>query len=227
MMAAMDIDWIRQGLARSGKTQRGLARALNVDPSAVSRLLDGKRQLKAAEVPKVAAYLGIPAPTQHGPVPLAPDGFPPGGTGRIVEFAAREYAVVPVFDLRLSAGPGAYADDRPEPLHFQVYEHQWLRSVTPAPVEDLMVGLVSGDSMEETLHHGDHVLLDLSKRAVGADGLYGFRSEDELQVKRFARNPVTGKLTISSDNPRYPTWNDVAPDSIRIIGRVVWLGRQV
>lgn len=55
--------WIRDGLAKPGKTQRGLAHALGLDPSAVSRLLTGGRQLRAAEIPVVAAYLDSRAPS--------------------------------------------------------------------------------------------------------------------------------------------------------------------
>uniref|UniRef100_UPI003F6EEFB8 helix-turn-helix domain-containing protein n=1 Tax=Elioraea sp. TaxID=2185103 RepID=UPI003F6EEFB8 len=48
--AYMDIEVIRRALAKPGKTQRGLAAALGVDPAAVNRLLKGERQLKAAEI---------------------------------------------------------------------------------------------------------------------------------------------------------------------------------
>ena len=64
----MDIDWIRQGLARPGKTQRGLAAALGVDASAVSRLLNGTRQLKAAEISLAAGYLELMPPAVLAPV---------------------------------------------------------------------------------------------------------------------------------------------------------------
>lgn len=53
----MDIDKIRKALQKPGKTQRGLATALGVDPAAISRLLTGHRQLKLHEVPKAEAYL--------------------------------------------------------------------------------------------------------------------------------------------------------------------------
>lgn len=54
---AMDIGWIRDGLKKPGKTQKGLAVALGVDPAAISRLLVGTRQLKAAEIEKAQIYL--------------------------------------------------------------------------------------------------------------------------------------------------------------------------
>lgn len=52
---------------KPGKTQRGLAAALGVDPSAISRLLAGTRQLRAAELPVVAAYLDTPTPPDLTP----------------------------------------------------------------------------------------------------------------------------------------------------------------
>ena len=63
----MELDWIRDGLAKPGKTQRGLATAMGVDPSAISRLLAGTRQLRAAELPVVAAYLESEIPTGFTP----------------------------------------------------------------------------------------------------------------------------------------------------------------
>ena len=63
----MELDWIRDGLLKSGKTQRGLAAALGVDPSAISRLLAGTRQLRVAELPVVAAYLDSPIPPDLSP----------------------------------------------------------------------------------------------------------------------------------------------------------------
>lgn len=69
-MPAQDdqVAWIRDGLAAPGRTQRGLADALGLDPSAVSRLLAGERQLRAAEIPVIAAYLDSAAPANLVPV---------------------------------------------------------------------------------------------------------------------------------------------------------------
>lgn len=66
----MDIEWIRRGLQKPGKSQAGLARALGVDASAVSKILirrDGKgktkpRAVKTSEVQRIADYLGEPVP---------------------------------------------------------------------------------------------------------------------------------------------------------------------
>lgn len=144
----------------------------------------------------------------------------------LIPIEGQEYALLPVYDLRLSAGPGSYADNG-EPLYWEPHRFQWLRSITGTSPEMLIIARVEGDSMENTLHNGDQVLLDRSRNQATRDGIYGLRREDELQVKRIAVDPRNGLLTIISDNPSYPRWPRVRPDTIEIIGRVIWLGRQV
>jgi len=61
---AMDTAWIKEALEQPGKSQRGLALALGIDPSGVSRLLAGARDLKASELNALAGYLGVAPPSQ-------------------------------------------------------------------------------------------------------------------------------------------------------------------
>lgn len=56
------IEWIRSGLKQPGKTQSGLARHLNIAHPQITQLLNGRRQLRLDEIPKIADYLGIDAP---------------------------------------------------------------------------------------------------------------------------------------------------------------------
>lgn len=56
------IAWIRRGLDRPGKTQRGLAQAIGRANSAVSMLLQGERDVRVDELPAMAAYFGVPRP---------------------------------------------------------------------------------------------------------------------------------------------------------------------
>lgn len=32
---------------------------------------------------------------------------------------------------------------------------------------------------------------------------------------------------LSPDNPAYPAWEEIEPEEVRFIGRVIWLGRRV
>lgn len=50
--------WIKSALRRTpGKTQAGLAAALGIDASAVSKMLKGKRSIRASEIAPITAYL--------------------------------------------------------------------------------------------------------------------------------------------------------------------------
>ena len=60
------LEWIRAGLTQPGKTQIGLARHLNIAHPQITQLLKGRRRLKVDEVPRIADYLGIAAPTDDG-----------------------------------------------------------------------------------------------------------------------------------------------------------------
>lgn len=65
------IDWILSALVARRPdgvrlTRRGIARALGVSEPVVTRLLDGTRQLKHWEIPKIAAYIGVPPPYIDG-----------------------------------------------------------------------------------------------------------------------------------------------------------------
>ena len=143
-----------------------------------------------------------------------------------LEVDGEAYAAITVYDARAAAGPGSDADD--VLLNRILFRMQWLRAVTQAPIEQLGVIEVDGDSMEPTLRSGDHVLVDLEQRwPRRSDGIYVIRSGEGLQVKRLSVHPVTSQLTVSSDNPHYESFGDIAPADVNVVGRVVWLGRRV
>lgn len=58
-----EVSWINEGLTKPGKSKAGLALAMGVHPSSVSRLISGERQLKAREVDAVRNYLNAPEPS--------------------------------------------------------------------------------------------------------------------------------------------------------------------
>jgi hypothetical protein len=90
----------------------------------------------------------------------------------------------------------------------------------------LAAHLVQGDSMAPTLLDGDHVLVDTADRQPLRDGLYAIESESRPVLKRLSINPATQLVAILSDNAAYPSFPDCDPAQIRVIGRVVWLGRR-
>lgn len=131
---------------------------------------------------------------------------------------------VPVYDIRLSAGPGAYVEGDGLPTYHIPFNDDFLHRVSRNP-DQCVILEVSGDSMWETLHDGDHALVDLSQRNPRLEGIFAIRIDDVLLVKRISMHPVTKLLTIQSDNDNYPTYSDINPDDIAVLGRVVWIGR--
>src|SRR5947199_2791973 len=55
----MDTAWFLSQLERAGASQADLARHLRLAPSAVSRMLKGKRQMKLLEAAQASAFLGV------------------------------------------------------------------------------------------------------------------------------------------------------------------------
>ena len=216
----LTLEEIREGLARPGKSQKGLAAAMGVDNSTISRLLSGKRPMRTNEVPLILAYLemgtGLPPVRGRTAIP------------EIVQIGGDRFAMLPVYDEQVSAGPGLEAEDSP-PSYRIAFRMDWLRRVARGNISDLAVLTVDGDSMEPTLRQGDSVLVDMGQRRPGQkDGIYVIRTDGGLQVKRVAVNPTNGRISVISDNrDLYPTFSDLPPDAIHVIGRVIWLGRQV
>jgi phage repressor protein C with HTH and peptisase S24 domain len=183
-------------------------------------------------------------PTLQGRCRLDPSGQAPGAQGGrgieavrrylgddsetdsiLPDAVAQDFSRLPIYDVRASAGPGEIADENAA-KNFLMFDSGWLRLVSRNPSK-LFVLEVAGDSMWETLHNGDHTLVDPEQRNPRKEGIYVLRVDDALQVKRISMHPVTRSLTIKSDNPQYPTYSDISPDDISIVGRVVWIGRRL
>ena len=195
----------------------------------IGRLEKGTRKLTQDWMERIAKALGC-SPAEliaaKGAVRMSGGGRPKArGAANVLEVAGEEFTVLPVYDVRAAAGAGAI-NEQETVIYHQIFRTQWLRSVTTSGMRNLAVIQVAGDSMENTFHHGDQVLVDRSVRKPGRDGIYILRSGDELQVKRVQLQP-NKLLTIASDNQNYRTFSDQNPDDIEILGRVVWLGRQV
>src|SRR5215469_18497797 len=90
----MDGSWFARALARVGASQADLARHLRLAPSAVSRMLNGERQVKLLEAAEISAFLGVPAEdvmrhageeaTEPRPVMPGRRGRPPGSRSRVL-----------------------------------------------------------------------------------------------------------------------------------------------
>jgi phage repressor protein C with HTH and peptisase S24 domain len=83
--ARMAVTWLKGALQRAGRTQRELARALDLDPAAVSRIIKGERRLLADELTRILDFLGPEAAAAAG----APALEPARGSGAAAWYEAR------------------------------------------------------------------------------------------------------------------------------------------
>lgn len=130
-----------------------------------------------------------------------------------------------LLDLDLSMGDGSNIDDYVEEGVID-FDAGLLRRLTRTPAERLFVARGSGDSMFPTLVNGDMVLIDPLQRTLNlqdriwAISLYGAGGIKRLQ-------PVgQGRVEVISDNSLRDN-RVVDAEDLRILGRVIWIGREV
>ncbi len=130
------------------------------------------------------------------------------------------------FNIGLSAGDGGSgAGELIEPLEFR---RDWLRSHIGVSPDKLTVVYAMGDSMEPTIRNGALLLVDNSSRAIRNDGVYAFRMDDALFIKR-VQTQMTGGVLLLSDNAAYPpqSIDDLGKVQFEILGQVRWVGNDL
>jgi hypothetical protein len=196
----------------------GLSRLLGRNAAYVHQYIHrgSPRRLREEDRKTLARYFGI-------------DERLLGGAGLPTADGEAEGQLIPIprFNITASAGPGAL-DGSEQPIAHIGFSRLWLAQLCHAKPEDLSVIRVSGDSMFPSLSDGDDIMVDRSDGPARLrEGIYVIRQDESLVVKRLSVNPVTKRVTISSDNPAYPSWQDLKPGDIAVVGRVVWSGRKI
>jgi phage repressor protein C with HTH and peptisase S24 domain len=208
----------RAALARlideQGADYAGLSRMLGRNPAYIQQYIKRGTPRRLAEEDRrlLARYFGVAEEALGGPVAEPP---PAEGLIRVARL-----------EVGASAGPGAIGGDERARGHI-AFDPAWLRRVAADP-KRLSLIRVEGDSMVPTLADGDEILVDRGDAGERLrDGIYVIRIEDALVVKRVAPHPAGRSLSIRSDNEAYPSWPDCDPESVEIVGRVVWVGRRI
>ncbi|MEQ1548289.1 MAG: S24 family peptidase [Chakrabartia sp.] len=208
-----------QLIKRNGDDYASLSRMLGRNPAYVQQFIrrGSPRKLDEADRATLARYFGVDESVLGAPSRTAQ-------TTKKSVLAAM--VMVPRLMVGASAGSGAHVDSE-TPLSRIGFEAQWLRSLGSDPAQ-LSVIQVAGDSMVPTLADGDDILVDKGDGAHRLrDGIYVLRRDDVLMVKRLGVNPAKRRLSIRSDNPAYPDWEDCDPATVSVIGRVIWVGRRM
>lgn len=139
---------------------------------------------------------------------------------------AEGFVYVPLFDIRVSAGNGAF-NDLEAVVAMRPFEASFIRYDLGIAHNDIAMSTVVGASMEPWLHSKDTVLTDLQDREVSTEGIHIVRLDGALLVKKLQRLP--GKiLRVSSYNAAYEPFeiqgHEDADRDFAVIGRVRWGG---
>ena len=156
---------------------------------------------------------------------------PASGSGGFLTIAQEmaEFSLVPRYDIRASAGPGAVVplEDIDGSRGFVAFRTDWLRrlGVNPKSAETI---IAVGDSMEPTIRDGDLLLVDRSITRIVDNGIYVLTLGGMILLKRL--QPLRdGSVMLKSDNPVYD--DEVVPavevTDLRIEARVRWFGRPI
>ncbi|MGQ2935461.1 MAG: S24 family peptidase [Sphingopyxis sp.] len=206
-------------LAERGLDYARISQVIGRNPAYIQQYIKrgSPRRLAEQDRARIAAYLGVSEAMLGGPVQRVATPVRARGPGMIL---------VPKLAIGASAGAGASVDG--EAVEGEVaFDPKWLRDLGADP-RALSIIRVEGDSMASTLDDGDDILVDGGDAAARLrDGIYVLRMDDVLMVKRVARAPGQGRISVISDNPHYRSWDDLPMASVQLVGRVVWTGRRV
>ena len=206
-------------LAERGIDYARISQVIGRNPAYIQQYIKrgSPRRLGEQDRARIAAYLGVAESMLGAPVQRVAAPARARGPGMVL---------VPKLAIGASAGAGASVDG--EAVEGEVaFDPKWLRDLGADP-RALSIIRVEGDSMAPTLDDGDDILVDGGDAAARLrDGIYVLRMDDALMVKRVARAPGPGRISVISDNPHYRSWDDLPMGSVQLVGRVVWTGRRV
>ncbi|MCF8495657.1 MAG: hypothetical protein K9G62_03210, partial [Alphaproteobacteria bacterium] len=139
----MDSQWLNlQFKLNPSKTKAGLATALTLSPSAVSKILNGARQIKAQEYAQMRRFFGLPVDGERG-----------------ADGAGSRYVLQPLAQAsQMEENSSDSRDSRAE----WILPAGLMAQRTQAPPDQIRIFQVRESLMEPEFCRGQHVLVDLS-----------------------------------------------------------------
>lgn len=203
-----------------------LARAADIDPSYISRMLypegkAGKKGIGEDMVQKINL--------------IHPGWVKDSRETRIVsEYLAPEYCAdicIPQFVGKGGAmGNGLLLDGHAGKIINWRVNEEWANKNIPQNTgkQNLCIVTGFGDSMRGMFNSGDPIIVDTGINEVKHDGVYFFRVGDEGFIKRLQRIPGDG-IRVISKNKDYESWTIKPEMDFEVLGRVlkVWKSEEL
>lgn len=147
----MDSQWLKvQFELNPGKSKADLARALNLEPPAISKILSGNRQIKAQEYLEMRKFFNLPV-----------DGE------KAVGQPVNQYRLSTLGPASMSDVAGANNQQTPWVMPASVFNQR-----TNASPEDIKIFQIQEKTMEPDYNLGEHVVIDLSNKTPSPPGVF-------------------------------------------------------
>ena len=197
----MNSQWLKgQFECNPDKSKAGLARALNLEPPAISKILSGARQIKAQEYNLMRQYFGLPV-----------DGD--------------KVSAVPENAYRLETLAGGSSG-----LHetSKTQENSWiipaeiLSQRTQASPEKIKIFNVQESLMEPNFKRGEHVLIDLSDKTPSPPGAFIISDGFGVMLRycEFLPHSTPAEIRVSAAQSSFQM-QTLEQGDFDIIGRVI------
>lgn len=198
----MDAEWLKSQLKLNpARSKADLARALGLEPSAVSKMLSGARQIKAQEYVAMRRFFGLAVEGERALRPTAA--------------AENAYVIEPLGSALREQGADSDADAWVMPAHL-------FASRTKAPPEKIRIFEVHGDAMAPDFMPGTHVLVDLSDTRPSPAGEFVVSDGHGHIIRQceYVPHSVPPQIRLSALNRKYDPYT-AAQDRAGVIGRVI------
>jgi phage repressor protein C with HTH and peptisase S24 domain len=141
-------------------------------------------------------------------------------------FNNQEFALIPGYNIQVSAGHGAINGEQ-QPTRYLAFRYKWLK-YRGFNEKDLVVVFAKGDSMEPTIANNNSLLIYTKVESIQDGSIYVIRQDDTLLVKRVQRL-LDGNLKLISDNDTYESIVLSKEDfeSLDVVGQVVWIAKDI
>lgn len=206
----MNPESILEALRRLGVPHDRIARAINRDRSAATKMLSGRRTIKLGEFEALEALVAEYEVER----------------GDVADTSISDPNYLPVDILPSFAGMGGGGTGEGD--HGQaLIPRALIEDELKAKASDLILIEARGDSMSPDFLHGDQILIDKRDRNPVQPGAFALWDGDGYVVKLVERVPQKrGFYRVFSSNSKFSAY-EVSEDAVRIMGRPVWFGRRL
>lgn len=198
ILICMDSRWLKKQFdLNPKKTKAGLARAMGLEPPAVSKILKGTRQIKAQEYAIMRRYFDLPV-----------DGEAAVSTKPVLKPLAQEAVL--------------QEEDAPPDNDDWVIPEKILRQHTKAPPDQIKIFTVDEALMEPGFKRGERVLVDLSDQMPSPPGVYIVSDGYSYLTRQCEIVPGSDpvEITLSARDQSFKSQR-LKLDELKIIGRVI------